>query len=310
MQVAGVFAEGLALWVCVSWRPGRTTWRHFRDLQQFNLSVLGTYALEYLNYQGPRFLVSLALGTIAVGQFALARRFMELLGGLVMRPMQAVAFPALARVQGDPERFRAYYATCTRLSALVAYPSYLGFGLVAPALIGFVFSESWAPVAGVVPILALAGLRSPTFAVNAAMMRAQGFPHFQSLHLLASTVLGAGLIGLVLMLEMGLTGVVLALIMRDAILWPLNVALARRAGGIGALDQLQPCLTPFLATCVMVSAVLVWQLWLGDAASLLIMISGSVAVGISAYVIAISLLDRTMVHEVIKLTVRDRFAKD
>ena len=84
MQVAGVFAEGLALWVCVSWRPGRTTWRHFRDLQQFNLSVLGTYALEYLNYQGPRFLVSLALGTIAVGQFALARRFMELLGGLVL----------------------------------------------------------------------------------------------------------------------------------------------------------------------------------------------------------------------------------
>lgn len=309
MQIGGTLAEGLTLWVAAPWRPGRTTWRHFRDLSHFNVSVLGTYLLAYLNYQGPRFLISLGLGAVAVGQFTLARRFIELLGGLVTRPMQEVAFPALARINGDEARFRAHYTTGARFAALVVYPSYLGFGLIAPALIGQFFDESWAPVAGLVPILALASLRIPVFAMNDAMMRALGFPHFQSLHLLASSVLGVGLIGAALMLEIGLTGVVCAVVLRDALLWPLNLALAWRAGGIGATAQLRPCLTPFLATCFMVGVVLAWQFWMGAAGSPVILISSSVLIGCCAYVAAIFVLDRNLVREVIKFVAGTRMAK-
>jgi len=309
MQIAGVLTESLALWFRVSWRPCRTTWRHFQDLLHFNLSVIGVYILDYLNYQGPRFLVSLALGTTAVGQFVLARRFLELLNGMVTRPVQAVAFPTLAHFRRESGRFRETYMTGIRLAALITYPSFLGFGLIAPALINIAFSDDWAPVAGLVPILVLSGLRSPTFVVNNALMRAQGFPHLQGLHLLASALFGAAFVGLALILETGLIGVVLALIARDAVLWPLIVVLARRASGIGALDQLRPCFTPFLATVVMVSAVLLLQLWMGDAASDLTTIFGSIAVGVSVYAIAISVLDQNLVRQLIRLTVRDSFAK-
>ena len=97
----------------------------------------------------PRLAIGYALGAPAVGQFALARKIIELLNQLLMRPLARVGISGFAAYAGKPAQLAALLQRTAELGALAACPSFVGLAFVAPDLVPLALGPQWLPsVAG------------------------------------------------------------------------------------------------------------------------------------------------------------------
>ena len=158
--VAGMMAGSLIVNVGVvvvsRWRP-KFVWNHesFEYLFRFGVHGLGFGVFNYINQNIDYLLVGRILGASSLGLYEFAYRIPHLVLDRIARPVGAVVFPALSKLQGDDERLIAAYVKAVTLTSLVAFPALVGLAAVADVAVHVLWGNRWVTIVTPLRILAI-----------------------------------------------------------------------------------------------------------------------------------------------------------
>ena len=290
----------VALWWASPWRPGLTfSRRHFRELIGFGANVVGSDLLHYLTRYSDKFLVGTVLGTVPLGIYAVGYRILDAASALLVGIARKISFPALARVQHEPERLARAYFRMTRITAALVLPGYIGLALVAPELIRLVFGARWAEAGPVAAVLFLVG---PAFAVQGfggTLLNAAGRPDITLRLRFVSAAMTV--VGFAIAVPFGLLAVAAAYAIRGYLMLPLQLYYQRKYAGIPTSEYLLRLRGPALATAVMAAAVLAVKWLLLPRVDYVVLLAAEVTVGAVVFLAAAWVLERELVGEVVNI---------
>ncbi|MDQ7032497.1 MAG: lipopolysaccharide biosynthesis protein, partial [Desulfonauticus sp.] len=157
MMVNAVFYN-FTLWLNTgAWRPKLTFNKEaFRYLFRFGFYTWLFSITNYLKQNVDYFLVGRLLGTYKLGLYEFAYRLPHLVFDRISRPVGAVVFPALAKVQDDNEAIFRGYVTAVKYVCLICYPILFGLIAVADILVPTLWGEQWVPIIRPLQILCVA----------------------------------------------------------------------------------------------------------------------------------------------------------
>lgn len=158
--LAGNITETVLLWLANRWRPQWAfSWASMRDVAHFSYGVLGTNLLNYASRNADNLLIGKVLGSNLLGYYALAYQIMLYPLSQVAGVIVKVMFPALSRLQNEPEQVRAAFLGGVSMIAFVTFPMMLGLYAVSSDFIIVVFGEKWLPMRTVLEIFCGIGLQ-------------------------------------------------------------------------------------------------------------------------------------------------------
>jgi PST family polysaccharide transporter len=113
-------------------------------------------------------------GSGTLGLYSRAYSLLMLPITSIRGPINAVAFPALSKLQNEPEAFRSYYLKTTSLIALLSMPLAAFFFAASKPIIELVLGEQWSGVAPIFSCLAIAALIQPASGFAGSLMLSLG----------------------------------------------------------------------------------------------------------------------------------------
>jgi O-antigen/teichoic acid export membrane protein len=281
----------LLAWLGGGWRP---SWAFDRaalgTIQSYSLNLVGFNILNYVMRNADYILIGRFLGSTSLGYYTLAYR-------IILYPIQnlsavigRVLFPALARLNDDPARFRRIYLQVMGALAVITFPLFTGLALVSDLLVGAVFGPSWQPAAALLAVLAPVGLIQAISHTVGTIYQVSG-----RTDLLLRWGLIAGLLtltGFVVGLQWGVLGVASAYtFVTVALLYPV-FAIPFRLIGLPVAALAATLARPALCSLCLLLAVLVVRQLLPSSLPLLALLALPVIGGALSYGLASWLLNR------------------
>jgi len=126
-----------------------------RDLFGYGIGATLSGVVNYVALNGDSFIVGRWNGLASLGLYSRAYSLMNTPFTHVSRVMSSVLFPALAKVQTEPERMRRAYLLVTQLTAMVAGPVMAVMAVTAPHLVTTLYGPQW--LGTVLPLQILCG---------------------------------------------------------------------------------------------------------------------------------------------------------
>lgn len=286
MEVARVMVPHAMAWRLVSWRPGLScTVNHFRQLRAFNQQVVATYLIGHLDSLLPRALIANLLGPVALGYFLLATRVFDELTRLVTGPLSGITMAIIARLQQDQAAVQRMILGLYRTATLVALPVFAGFIAIAPVAVPMLFGDAWLPAIPAMQVLMISALRTSTAVFNISILRAMGRADLPLWLLGAGVALNTALIPS--LVSFGLIGVMVALIARQFLAWPLGALFVRTVSGLTMRQQFRVTLPAASAATVMAVTVGLWSGVAIQTHTVTLTLVSSIALGMLVYTLAI-----------------------
>jgi len=268
------------------WIPQtRSSVADFRELFRFNLANGASKILQTFDQMLPKTLIGLTLGSHAVGLFNLPERLYQQAQQALISPFAAVAMPVASAMQDNREALHRAMESAIRMSALLAYPTFLGAFIVAPFAIPIVFGEQWAPSVPIFQIFMVIGLRAPITAIILGVLRGVGRPDVVVWILLTSIIATSVLLALTY--QFGLVAIALALLAKQLITFVISTWMIQRVVGFTVIRQLMAGSSAFFASCIM--GIFVWLFMdvMPDGTPQLLHLIGAILLGALIYPVAL-----------------------
>jgi PST family polysaccharide transporter len=263
-RLSGQLVTSVALLALSSFRP---TWPDrrvkMRALLRFGANVAAFDFINYFHRNLDNVLIGRFCGTEALGLYNRAYTLLMFPISNVRVPVNAVAFPALSRLQDSPERFRAYYIRATSLIALLSMPLAAFLFVAADPIIALALGPHWLGVSPIFSVLAIAAFIQPAagFAGSLMLARGEGSRYVQVGLCTTVVYVASFAIGL----PWGPRGVAIAYALANyLVLWPW-MTWAFRDSPVSFGDFVNACAFPLLASAGAGIGMLIVRPWLADA---------------------------------------------
>ncbi|MEM6609054.1 MAG: lipopolysaccharide biosynthesis protein [Pseudomonadota bacterium] len=228
-----------------------------RDLRRFGLFSMGSRMLNEARID--QFLLGLVLGTPALGLFYFARRLFLMLREGTAGVFSPVTGPLIASLNADAAKRRTAYLVASFASAALAFPLFGGLLAVAPQAIPIVFGPQWTEAVFAVQGFCVLGMLAGLGVIQASLIRNIGHPDWWFAY---QAVVQLSVIPIILLVNpFGLDAVMLTLVLRTVVLWPISL---RKVGQL--LDMplgayLSSLRGPALGTAAMIPVVSALPYW-------------------------------------------------
>jgi O-antigen/teichoic acid export membrane protein len=161
----------VGIWARCPWVPG---WpcrgAGTGALIRFGTQLSATHLLTSLIASVDRLLIGRFFGAVPVGLYRQAQQLLMVPVDQLNAPITAMAQPALAALQDDPERYRRYYDRVTFLVALATVPLGVIVAVYAREIAHVVLGEAWGQAAGFIRIFGVAAAIRPAVATSAVVL--------------------------------------------------------------------------------------------------------------------------------------------
>lgn len=295
-QLVAAGLSVVALWRASSFRPSRHfSGQHFRELLGFGASVVGSDLLLYVTRYTDNLLIGVFRSTQELGVYAVGYRILDSSNSVLVGIARKITFPALSRLQNDPERAKRAYFRVTRLSATAILPAYIGLSLVSPELIPLIFGGQWLESGPVAAILFLVGPAYTFQGFGTSLLMAAGRPDVVLRFRLINMV--TTVIGFLIAVPFGILAMAASFVIRGYLMVPVQLYLQRRYAGISSSEYLRRLAVPTLATLVMALVVLGVRVLLSDQLGVIELLAAQTAAGALAYLAAVLILERSLLTE-------------
>ncbi|NJK38557.1 MAG: lipopolysaccharide biosynthesis protein [Oscillatoriales cyanobacterium RM2_1_1] len=290
----------LVLWQAVDWRPEwQFSRRHFQDLFSFGINVVGFKFLRFINKRSDNLIIGFFLGEIALGYYAIAYRVLEVMTQLLVSTSNQVALPTFAKLQTEPERFRQAFCRVTKLTSLIAFPTFLGMVALTPEIVTVVFGSQWIPSIPIMRILAFAGILYSLSYFNASVLMALGKPDWRLWISFMEALLSC--IACLVAVKWGITAVAFAHVMSLYVVFPVGQIAVSKLIHVPMATYFQQFIVPLVSTYIMVVSILALKYFLGSSVnSGFLLISGTVT-GMMIYGFMIRILDPELFSYLLQL---------
>lgn len=199
------------------WVPGKIQRRSgSRDMLKFGGHLTGANLIGYLSRNADNILIGRFIGADALGLYSRAYSLFMFPVVQIRAPIQNVASPILAALQGEPQRFLKYYKNIINLISSLSVPITIYCFVESELVIYFLLGEQWMGAVPIFRILSVAGLLQSISGTYGLVMIAMGFSErylrislFNGISVISSFVIG---------LPFGVVGVALAYVVCDVLL--------------------------------------------------------------------------------------------
>lgn len=173
--LANAALSTVLLWTFSPWKPRLIFSKaSLRELTPFGMRVFGARFFQYANGNVDNLLVGRFLGSAALGTYSVAYNLMLAPAFRIISPIQAVLFPAFARLQNDVARLRQTWLLGNAIICAVMLPAFAGLLVVAPDFVPTVLGHRWRPAVPVLELLSVAGIAQSMQSLNYGVLQASG----------------------------------------------------------------------------------------------------------------------------------------
>lgn len=144
MAVSGPAVSAVAFWLAVPWRPGLPVRAcGVRSMLNFGGTVTGDTLLTYFGYNSEKFLLGRFFGPTVLGLYTRAFQLVNLPLNQLSASIFNIVFPALSRIQNDPERVCRYFLKSYSVILGVCVPITISSALFAEEIISVFLGPKW-----------------------------------------------------------------------------------------------------------------------------------------------------------------------
>jgi O-antigen/teichoic acid export membrane protein len=195
-EIAGAATTTALRFALSRFRPGwPTRGTGLKRMLAFGANITGFNLVNYFQRNLDNLLIGRYWGAGPLGIYSRAYSMLMFPIQNVRGPINAVAFPALSRLQNETAAYRTYYLRVTSLLAALSMPLTAYLYVASAPLIEVVLGRQWLSVAPVFSYLALAAFTQPASGFSGSLMLSLGQArrYFQR-GLFASAVVCAGFV--------------------------------------------------------------------------------------------------------------------
>lgn len=268
----------------------------------FGSAVLASHFFWLIQTQADIFIAGRRFDPHALGLYAEALFLAQIFVSKFVPPLNEVAFPAYARIQGDKAAVRWNFLKAVRLLMLVMAPAYAGLAVVAAPLVETLFGAKWIGMVPYVQILALALMVMTVQILFAPVTNALGRPAIAMKASLCGAILFP--IGFLIGAQFGLIGLAWAWLVAMPLLLLITAHLSAPVIGV-TIGDIGRATLPGLAPAL-VMAVAVGLLDRALPLTLLAPLRLAILVGAGGliYPALLWLLEKEAIAEVLRLVLR------
>jgi len=286
--IAGAGTTTFLLFLLSPFWPGFITkGTGIRDMVKFGANVTAFGFVNYFSRNLDNLLIGKFSGPAALGIYSKAYSLLMLPISSIRSPINAVAFPALCKLQHDPQSFREYYWGSVNFIAWLSMPLTAFMWLASPELIDVLLGREWALVSPLFSWLAIAAFIQPASGfVGSVLMSLGKGRRYLGTAILNSSVIA---IGFFIGIQWGAKGVAISYAVSNYILIYPWYAYALRETPVKLGDFLRACSAP--AVVSIATAAICWiirkQVTIGSSITGLVIIGilfGAVLLGLTCII--------------------------
>ena len=218
------------------WRPGLPSRdSEVRSMLTFGGNLTGYHFATFFAQNSDNALIGKFWGAYQLGIYSRAYQMLLTPIGQVIMPLGSVAVPALSRLAGTPERYRAAYLKIVEKIAMLTMPAVVFTIATSDWLIVLLLGRQWGEAARVFMLLGIAAIVQPVAKTGTWLLVTQG----RSRELLRWGVAGSiiAVVSIVAGLPWGATGVAASYATTDlCVSTPLMFWYIGRSGPVRARD--------------------------------------------------------------------------
>jgi len=275
------------IWLQAGWRPVA-----FANLRSALHLVRSGFMIVVGNFSGivnarvSDSITALFLGAAPLGYLRLSSRFSDVIVTMVVTPVVSVALPSFAQVKNDRAALKRSYLRLTQFMAVVAIPAYFGLGAIAEPFIRALLGEKWL---GALVAFQFFGFGITAGCVNyffSPLMVAIGRADIVMKQSVTQVLLSIPLVWAGA--QYGLTGVVLAGVVRASIVSIMNTVVIARQLSVKVRSIVFQWAPPFVSSLVMFGACKVLLSHLPSDAGDYVRCAAAIALGLAVYSVTLT----------------------
>jgi O-antigen/teichoic acid export membrane protein len=285
----------IAMFSATRYRPGFAfSLAPLRALCRYGVYASGSRLINCIGMSLDQAMVGLVLGTQQLGLYNFARRVFALVNDVTSGALSAVAHPMFSGVRDDLPRVRRGFLTGTFLSSVLAFPLFLGLACVSDRAVPLLFGPHWTDAIWPIRILCGLGLVTCIGLLQGGLIASLGKAHWWFYYQLLSGLLNVPII--LLAAPRGNSALLLAIVTKAYLCWPISIVMTLRLLGLRASDYLRQFAAPLSAAICMSICVLGARQITPDLPDI-VALAGDVAVGVSTYGLILFLLAAERVRD-------------
>ncbi|MFF2371025.1 lipopolysaccharide biosynthesis protein [Agromyces sp. NPDC058110] len=244
-QITIAAAGAVAVIVIGRWLPGlprRTS--GLAPLLGYGLNLLGAQVISYVGRNADSVVIGIRFGAGPLGLYDRAFQLVMAPLNQIQAPASKVAVPVLSRLQGDPERFRAFLLLGQSIMVHTLMPLFFLAAAVAAPLVPIVLGNGWSGSIPVVQVLAVAAIARIAGYATFWVGLSRGYTRVSLYVALITTPL---LIVAVLVGSAGgIVGVAIGFAAVNLVMWPVGILLYSRLAEAPGAALFVNGIVPFL----------------------------------------------------------------
>lgn len=290
---SNVLVSAVCMAIAVKWKPQFVfSIARAKILFDFGWKMLISSFLCSLYYDMRSLIIGKRFSTADLAYYDRGQQFPVIISNTLDNAIQAVMFPALARVQDNLTKLRESLRKTIGMGVLIITPMMVGLAVVAKPLIVLLLTDKWLPAVPYMQFLCIAEISIPVISSNLIAIKAMGKSgSYMKLEIIRRIMMVVVLISAVIffdsVLAIATSTVVIAIL--DTI---IIMAFMNKLMDYGIAAQLKDIWRPILSSLVM--GVVVYLVGMISMPTILLL-AVQVFVGILAYMGASLVLNRSMV---------------
>lgn len=162
-SIMNAITTTVLLWALSPFRPGLPSkGSDILDMVIFGANISAFNFVNYFQRNLDNILIGRFWGPGPLGLYSRAYSLLLFPITSIQGPINTVAFPAMSKLQDEPEALRRYYLKTTSLIALLSMPLTAFFFVASRPIIELVLGPQWSGIAPIFSCLALAAFIQPT----------------------------------------------------------------------------------------------------------------------------------------------------
>ncbi len=284
-QLVMTLVTVVGVWVVCQWRPGLPARGiGLRSMLSYGGNITGFNVMTFFSRNLDNALIGKFWGPYQLGVYSRAYQMLLMPMQQINAPLGAVAVPALSRLAGEPERYRAAYLKILEKVVMITMP--LGALMIATSdwMVLFLLGPQWRETGRIFMLLGIAAMIQPVTKTSWWLFSTQG----RSRELFHWGLLGGSIaiVSIIAGLPWGATGVAASYAVADlCIATPLLFWYVGRRGPVRTMDFYRTIAPVAAASVCSLATLFICRPWLNAVASLFERLS--IAFGLT---VAVSLL--------------------
>ncbi len=171
-RVTQIGLKAVLLWFFGRWKPSaRFSGASIRSMSRFSSRILATDLINNLYGKIPQFAIGGRVDEATLGYYDNASKLRDLPVSSTLSAMQAVTFPALAKLRDDDRKFADGVGKVVSSIVFIMFPMMAGLIVVAADFFGLFLNADWQGSVPFFQILALTGMMTPVTIVSYNIMK-------------------------------------------------------------------------------------------------------------------------------------------